>query len=53
MLNRYPNDIERATVVFSRKSWGLTRQPRPGLAGSKKEMQWRKTYMRIAGTYLC
>jgi hypothetical protein len=53
VLNRYPNEFERATVAFFEDELGADPPTlaSPGFEAQVK--QERLTYMRIAGTYLC
>jgi hypothetical protein len=53
VLNRYPNDFERATVAFFEEELGAN-PPNLASPGFEAEVeQERLTYMRIADTYLC
>ena len=53
VLNRYPNDFERATIVFFEEELGYNPPSSASPGFEEQEKQERLTYMRIAGTYLC
>ena len=53
VLNRYPNDLERATIVFYEEELGADPPTLASPGFEAKVEQERLTYMRIAGTYLC
>ena len=53
VLNRYPNDLERATIVFYEEELGADPPTLASPGFEAKVEQERLTYMSIAGTYLC